>query len=100
MVNEGDNTLLVAQHIPDAVAGKNEEFISLFKLEMPDLWDSNHHLHAQLGSACLLSQRMNMHHAHQGTSDSMVNASGWQGQHGQHGGRLPERSGPRSFDCL
>ena len=49
--------LLVAQHIPDAIAGKDEELIPLFQTEMPDLWDGNHHLHMQLQSAGLLSKK-------------------------------------------
>ena len=56
LVLREEEYLLVAQHVPDAIAGEDEELVALFQLEMPDLWNCYDHLHMQLGLACRLSQ--------------------------------------------
>ena len=48
-----ESHLLVAEDIPDAIAGQDEELIAILQLQMPDLRNCNDHLHSH---TALLSQ--------------------------------------------
>ena len=48
-----ESHLLVAENIPNAIAGEDEELVAILQLQMPDLRNCNDHL---LSHTALLSQ--------------------------------------------